>query len=470
MSAPTPGPKRPGLSQRQKKLLEFLKSHEKSQEQFTADDIAEATGLKLDSVRAYISEGHWNRVLVREGKRFRTGHGVSALSEREFQARISQSKHVQSFAYGVTNALAASLLGRSRDNMVLALELYNRPSLANRLDGFVMLYCAAWEQMLKAELIERDGEDSIFIPQKEGQQRRSIGLTEAIARILSSGTPVRANLEDIQEIRDRAVHLLIPQLQPVVARLFQSGVYNFASHFKALSGEAFVPHSAVGLLTLVADGDMSAPVNLDAAYGVTTRNEVNALFERLSKSIQNANSWEYAVPLEYRLMFSDKEGLADVVLTKAGHDALDARKLIVVEKTKDRRHTHPHLPRKAVALVAEGLRAELTEAQLSKHLVSTVKGGARFSDHDFQAIAWKEKWRNSNNEFHHHEQDIARRWYSQKAVDRAVELICKDPNYLKRARESYAARTKRQGTSVVPLNATASKHEQQKTARGTRTG
>lgn len=34
--------------------------------------------------------------------------------------------------------------------MMLALELYNRPSLDNRLDAFVLCFCTAWEQLLKA--------------------------------------------------------------------------------------------------------------------------------------------------------------------------------------------------------------------------------------------------------------------------------------------------------------------------------
>ena len=39
--------------------------------------------------------------------------------------------------------------------MLLALELYNRPSLDNRLDSFILCFCVAWEQLLKAMLIEK---------------------------------------------------------------------------------------------------------------------------------------------------------------------------------------------------------------------------------------------------------------------------------------------------------------------------
>ncbi|WP_434670402.1 DUF3644 domain-containing protein [Klebsiella sp. B345] len=46
--------------------------------------------------------------------------------------------------------------------MILALELYNRPSLENKMDAFVMCFCTAWEQFLKARIIEQDGEKTIF--------------------------------------------------------------------------------------------------------------------------------------------------------------------------------------------------------------------------------------------------------------------------------------------------------------------
>ncbi|WP_373416923.1 DUF3644 domain-containing protein, partial [Vibrio parahaemolyticus] len=58
---------------------------------------------------------------------------------------------------------------KSRDNMMLALELYNRPSLENKLDGFVMLFSTAWEQLLKSMIIEAEGELAIYSnPTKKG--------------------------------------------------------------------------------------------------------------------------------------------------------------------------------------------------------------------------------------------------------------------------------------------------------------
>ncbi|MBN1654855.1 MAG: DUF3644 domain-containing protein [Deltaproteobacteria bacterium] len=438
-----PPTKKIGLNSRQKRFFEFLKRKERAADRFSTRDIVSATSWKPDSVRTNLSEGHWHRIIAKEGRDLFRALGVLKLTEREFHARISQSKRVQSFAYGLANPLAGSLISRSRDNMLLALELYNRPSLANRLDGFVTLFCAAWEQLLKAQLIERDGEDSIFRKEKQGQVRRSISLAECISRVFSSPSPMRRNLEEISDLRDRAVHLLVPQLQPIAARLFQAGVFNFARYFRGFAGEPFIPPSSVGLLTLVLDADESTVINLRAAYGLKTGEEVQNLIDRLSKCIDSETSWEYAIPISYHLVFSDKGGLADFSLTKIAQDAVDSRPLAVIEKVRDREHTHPYLPNKAAQMVDQNLRSELTTTQLERRLVARVGGSPAFILHDFQAIVAKEGWRNSNNEFHHHLKDVRRRWYSQRAIDTAVERICKDEDFLRNARESYSTNAKK---------------------------
>jgi hypothetical protein len=84
------------------------------------------------------------------------------ISVVEFKKKLSQSKHYQEMGHRCKSNLAKALLKKSKDNIMLALELYNRPSLENKLDGFVMLFCTAWEQLLKAKLIERDREPNIY--------------------------------------------------------------------------------------------------------------------------------------------------------------------------------------------------------------------------------------------------------------------------------------------------------------------
>jgi hypothetical protein len=119
-------------------------------------------------------------------------------SEEEFRRQVTQSKRVDHFE----SPLARALLQRSADNFCLALEVYNRPTLANRLDAFALLFTTAWEQLLKAELVEAHGEDSIFKPIKPNHRRESIALQACLERLFpNDADPIRRSVEMIAELR-----------------------------------------------------------------------------------------------------------------------------------------------------------------------------------------------------------------------------------------------------------------------------
>ena len=50
--------------------------------------------------------------------------------------------------------LSRKLLEKSENAFLLALEIYNKPTVEYRVESFCMLFINAWELMLKAHLIE----------------------------------------------------------------------------------------------------------------------------------------------------------------------------------------------------------------------------------------------------------------------------------------------------------------------------
>ena len=60
------------------------------------------------------------------------------------------------------------LIDKSVEAFILALEVYNKPTIRYRIEGFSFFICNAWELMLKAELVnknvsiyQKDKKDSI---------------------------------------------------------------------------------------------------------------------------------------------------------------------------------------------------------------------------------------------------------------------------------------------------------------------
>lgn len=49
--------------------------------------------------------------------------------------------------------ISEKLVGKSKEAFVMAIEIYNKPSIKYRVEGFAFFICNAWELMLKAYMI-----------------------------------------------------------------------------------------------------------------------------------------------------------------------------------------------------------------------------------------------------------------------------------------------------------------------------
>lgn len=47
------------------------------------------------------------------------------------------------------------LLNKATEAFMMAIEIYNKPSIKYRVEGFALFICNAWELMLKAHLIKK---------------------------------------------------------------------------------------------------------------------------------------------------------------------------------------------------------------------------------------------------------------------------------------------------------------------------
>ena len=250
----------------------------------STEEILEATGWKPVTFETYFAKGQLSEYLSKTDDSIFAVSNTIGLEPITFSRNLSQSKHRRELGHNCKSRLAKALLKKSRDNMILALELYNRPSLENRLDSFVLCFCTAWEQLLKAILIERDGEKKIF-QSKPGSDgiRKTISLRDCLNRNFESNSRVRKNIERISYYRDQAVHLLMPELQGSISRIFQSGVMNYSKMFNDFSQQAFLPSSHAGMLSLI--GEISSPSNatIIARYGDRVGDELISLLDSLKR-------------------------------------------------------------------------------------------------------------------------------------------------------------------------------------------
>lgn len=326
--------------------------------------------------------------------------------------------------------------------MMLALELYNRPSLENRLDGFVLLFCIAWEQLLKAELIERDGESSIY-RESTGQAklRETISLQECLDRIVSLQENQRKNIARIQFFRNAAAHLLMPEIQSIVSRIFQSGVLNYVLRFEQLTEQRFLESSSTGLLTLVGEFRPPTIASLQSNYGLELGAEIDTFVKTLTIEIEEENDWHFAVPVDVSVVFAKKKDDNAIELVVAADEGIEGlRQAVVVTKTMDRKHTHPYNSTQSINEVNKRLYERYDDQTLTRHLFAKDKSSGRpiFNTYCFQALLHRLKWKKSDNEYHYASTNPEYHWYSDQAVEEIIKKIMAEEDYLKGARASLS--------------------------------
>jgi len=388
----------------QLKLAESLREFEVNGTVFTADMIVERTTYSKNSVNKYINEKLLDKYVFQAGSRTQYRcEGIAGLSNDEFLAVMSQSAKAKKKT--PEEQFYEKLIGRSLDAFTLALEVYNRPSMKNRVEAFTIMMVNAWELLLKAEILKVDGYKKIF-----HDDDRSISVTDALKRRLQEKDPVRINLETLIDLRDQAVHLLIPELQPQLSRLFQATVLNYQTRYKNEMGNAPLAGQSVGMLSLVLDGPQPEIALIQKLYGKHAANSVSKFIDHFDRTAKDIDSTEFSIPIDYRLALVKREDESDLSLS-VGDEGEGA---IIITKTKDPELTHPYHQKVA-----------LDEINKRQNIIF-IKSGA------FQAVLSKHKVRKQKKSDFRYEID-GRPRYSEKFIVWFVENL-KQPNWLESAK------------------------------------
>jgi len=428
------------------KLLDLLQKKEDEGKNVTLKEILEKTGWKESTFLTYLKKGQLSEFLNEVKDKVYAPSNASSLTVSQFTRRLSQSKHIRELGHKCKSRLAKALLKKSRDNMLLALELYNRPSLENRLDGFVLCFCTAWEQLLKSILIEKNGEEFIFRDKVNSKGiRETISLRECLDSLFKVNDPVKKNIERVTYFRDRAVHLLMPEVQGVISRIFQSGIMNYGSKFQEFSEQQFISTMQSGMLSLL--GDMRDPTStyIRAKYGEDIGSEVMSLLQEMNEEAKKVNDIEFAIPLNVKLSFTRNDETGNLIAISKADEGLEGlKKAIVIEKPVDRHSTHPYLRTAAIEMINSTLNERYNEDQLAEFLVKKDKITKKpiVNSYDFDAIRWKLKWAKSNNKHHYLNKNPEIHYYSDDAIELFVNKVMANRSYLENARDSYGNRYK----------------------------
>lgn len=269
---------------------------------------------------------------------------------------------------------------------------------------------------MKAKLL--DGGNKIFYPKKRKQPRRSLSLDDCLKKLYTSeDDPIRLNIERIHELRNNAIHLVIPFIPRDIMGLFQAGVINFPRALQDWFSISLSERIPLGMMVLVYDFDPEQH-SLESArmrrrMTIGTFRWLTAFQTRIQRdaaSLGNAQE-RFCIPISYRVAITRNPRKADIVLSAGG----TGQEAVIIERPRSPDVTHPYRTKEVIALVNDKLQ-----------------GSHTINSYDTNCIRKLFKIE-TKPEFYYKDKFSPRR-YSSEFVDWIVKQVRKNPEFFSQTR------------------------------------
>lgn len=316
--------------------------------------------------------------------------------------------------------ISEKLVGKSKEAFVMAIEIYNKPSIKYRVEGFAFFICNAWELMLKAYMIKKHGDDSIY---HRNNKEKTITLGDCIQKIFTSEiSPIRLNLSKIIELRNRSTHFVVEEYEMVYIPLFQACIFNFVEKmqdFHNVDMTEIIPHN---FLTLTVTMKALDETVIRAKYPEELANKIINTNNQLEPLIAT-NNQSFAIKVEH-LHYITKDKNAATSFVKVDNSATDTVKII--KELKDPNNTHKFTMKTAIKEIDRRLASKNINFKMNQYIFNLFNRVYRIKDNPVYCYIHTQYAQPSYT-------------YSMQAVELIVGEIQKDPmnivNHLKNAKK-----------------------------------
>lgn len=231
--------------------------------------------------------------------------------------------------------LINQLVGKSHEAFLMGLEVFNKPTLKYRVEGFAFFICNAWELMLKAEIVRKQGEASIYYTDNP---ERTISLSEAIKKVFTNDKdPLRKNLEKIIDLRNTGTHFITEEYGIIYAPLFQACVINYRNkmnEFHSIDVADSIPENFLTLSVNIGD---FTDETIRAKYSPELAEKLISFRNDLALLEQEENNPKFSISIEQKFYITKKKDSADFTVAI---DSKAGSKVKVIRELKDPSNTH----------------------------------------------------------------------------------------------------------------------------------
>lgn len=308
----------------------------------------------------------------------------------------------------MNNELINNMLDKSEEAFLMAIEIYNKPTIKYRLEGFAFFICNAWELLLKAKMLNEG--KSIYYPDKPN---RTISLSKCVSSVFTNNKdPIRKNLEILIGLRNTTTHYIIKEMDTIYLPFMQSNVLNYSQKLFDYFERDITEKINSSFMTLVVNNEEISDEKILSNYG-------NNIFDRYIKlknetqKIINDNSNEklaIKIDLNVKIVKDKKDAKTTFRIAQEGEEPI-----MIIKELKDTNLTHCFNQKRVRELVIDNLKRKGIEI--------------KFTEYDLRLIC--DKFDLKNNEKYFYKHVLTNSWgCTQLLVDFITDLFIKEPSIL----------------------------------------
>lgn len=313
------------------------------------------------------------------------------------------------------NKIENQLLEKSKEAFCLAIELYNKPTIKYRVEGFSHFICNAWELMLKAHMIKTFGKNSVYY---KNNPQRTLSLENCVQKVFTNNKdPLRINLEKIIELRNTSTHFITEEYEMVYVPLFQSCVINFTEKIKAFHNIDMTTIIPQNFLTLSVSMKALNETEIIAKYPEEIATKLLNKKTDIDDISTNLNE-KFAIRIEhYHYLTKNKDKATSFIKIDNSADST----VKIIHDVKDPNNTHKYTAKSCINTIRE---------RLTKENITLFYNGNETKFTSFHFINFCKYYGLKTNEkfcYTHKQFSTPQYSYSQQIIDFIVDEIKKDP-------------------------------------------
>ncbi|MEE6710989.1 DUF3644 domain-containing protein [Pediococcus acidilactici] len=231
--------------------------------------------------------------------------------------------------------LSKRLVNKSVEAFVMGIEIYNKPTIHYRIEGFSFFIINAWELMLKAELLNRN--ESIYF---KDDPDRTLSVNNVVNKIYTDkNTRIRINLEKIIDLRNISTHYITEDYEIKYAPLFQACVLNFIKELKKFHGIDITDYIPQNFLTLSASYSPLTNEQIKLKYSPEIAEKLIKQSNEVDVLTKEYDSDKFAINIKQNLYITKKRDKADFEV-KINNSS--ENEVAIVKDYKDPSDTHKY--------------------------------------------------------------------------------------------------------------------------------